>query len=300
MHNDSSFPTFLIVGAAKSGTTTLHQLLKDHPQIYMPERKELNFWYTHGRDDWAILQRFPDLPRSLDDYLSYFETDKVVRGEASPGYLAYYKETIDNLQQLHPQAKQVKIIMILREPIAKIWSHYKMVERANMDPDGLSLKASLAQEAHRKQQARYLLDVLPVFGTDYLAQVEAYLTHFEQVKILLFEDLKKRPQQLLDELTTFLEVAPMQHPNPHKKHNAAPKKTIQYHPFFEALRKIGLNKLVPTGLKEVRRKRLRRLQQEAPMEEEVRAQLAAHYKPEIIQLQELTGLDLSHWLAQYR
>lgn len=300
MSSTKRFPNFLIVGAAKSGTTTLHQLLKDHPQVYLPARKELNFWYTHGREDWAILKRFPDLPMSLEDYLGYFETNCTVVGEAAPSYLIYHEAAIANLKKFHPNPDALKIVIILREPIAKIWSHYKMVKRAAMDPDGLDLAESLKQEKVRKTKPDYLPDTLPLFSTDYLTQIKAYKEAFKSVKVLLFDDLKNRLQELLDELGDFLEVDRIEHPNIGQKYNAAPQKAIQYSPFFEGIRKLGLNRLVPTGIKEIRRKRLRKLQEEEKMDPVVRQHLANHYRPHITALQNLVELDLSHWLDQYQ
>lgn len=294
----TSFPDFLIVGAAKSGTTTLHQLLKEHSDIYMPERKELNFWYTHGRDDWAILKRFPDLPKSLEDYLTYFDTDKKIKGEASPGYLAYHTETIQNIKALHPNYQALKIIIILREPIAKIWSHFKMVERAKMDPDGYNLWNSLKNEEKRKDNKKYLLDTLPLFSTDYLTQVKAFKANFEQVQVLLFDDLVTSPQEVLNEITTFLEVSPLvlEPTSSNNKYNAAPPKAFPNNIVLESLRKIGLNKLFSSGLKE---KIVKRWTREKPMDKRTKKLLINRYKEDVKELQDLIDQDLSSWLNKY-
>lgn len=292
----NSFPNFLIVGAAKSGTTTLHQILKEHPEIYMPERKELNFWYTHGKDNWPILKRFPDLPKNLDEYLSYFKTDKKIIGEASPGYLVYYNEVINNLKKLHPNPNDIKIIIILREPVDKIWSHYKMVHRGKMDPDNLSLLDSLKREHYRKQNSKYLLDVLPVYSTDYLNQVKAYLKNFKSVKVILFDDLEKSTQTVFNEITDFLGVANCAKKNIDLKYNAAPKKKTSRNRFLERIAKTGVNKLVPEKLKEFRRGFS---DNSLKMDRKSKKRLVNKFKNDIKELEQIINKDLSNWLKKY-
>jgi hypothetical protein len=292
----NNYPNFLIVGAAKSGTTTLHQLLKAHPEIYMPERKELNFWYTYGKKNWAILKRFPDLPQTPDEYLGYFQTDKKLKGEASPGYLAYFNETIGNLKKFHPFYSDVKIIIILREPTAKIWSHYKMVKRANMDPDGLTLAESIKRENDRINNDNYLLDVFPVFSTDYLKQVNAYLDNFTSVKVILFDDLQKSPQQVIDELTNFLEVSEYIPPQIEKKFNAAPKRTPR-NAILEKLAKVGVTKLIPERIKKYRRYRYTKSEH---MDKKIKNLLQKRFKKDLEDLQILINKDLSIWTNKYK
>lgn len=293
---NNNYPKFLIVGAAKSGTTTLHQLLKEHPEIYMPERKELNFWYTYGRNDWAILKRFPDLPKSLNEYLSYFKTDKKITGEASPGYLVYYNEVITNLKKLHPNYKDVKIIIILREPIDKIWSHYKMVQRGKMDPDNLSLNESLKRETERKKEIKYLLDVLPVYSTNYLPQVKAYKSNFNFIKVILFDDLQSSPQNVINEITEFLKVSPLTSENKEIRYNSAPVKKTNRNSFLEKVAETGITKLIPERIKRIRRNAVNKT---ITIDSNSKKRLVKKFKSDIIELQKVIDKDLSIWLKKY-
>ena len=103
-------PNLLIVGAAKSGTTSLHNYLKQHPQIYMSDHKEPHFLINSeiGKDriHKAILK--------LKDYKEMFKTQKhyLYKGESSVMYLAYPQYSIKILENIYHQ--KVKIIIMLR------------------------------------------------------------------------------------------------------------------------------------------------------------------------------------------
>ena len=297
------YPNFLIVGAAKSGTTTLFKLLKQHPQVFVPKRKELNFWYTYNSGDRAIFNRLEGLPKTKEAYLECFKgsTDFSVLGEASPGYLVYYKETIANIKAHHPNPDDVKIIIILREPIEKVWSHYKMVKRGGMDPDGLSLWDSLSKEEERKKNtAKYLLDVLPVFSTDYLPQVKAFKEEFKEVHVILFEDLEKFPQETLDAITSFLEVDKIKiDTSSNLKYNAAPKVTIQDNWFVKIVRGLKINAFIPESLKAKRRARIIE-QLDEKMDEKSLRLLKNKFKIDVPKLEKLIEKDLSHWSKKYK
>lgn len=290
-------PNFLIVGAAKSGTTSLYFHLKSHPNVFMPERKELNFWYTGGDSKWAIMKRWPELPKSHAEYLEHFEEaeEGQVLGEASPGYLVYYKETAENIKKYHPFPDDLKIIIILREPIDKIWSHYKMVKRANMDPQNLSLYQSLKREETRKQDSSLLLDVLPVFSTSYYEQVKYYQDHFTHVKVVLYDDLKENPKQLLNELYKFIGVPYFEPEQLGKKINAAPKSEMRYRPVMR--KGVGqFAKYVPAGVKRLINKTLVK---EEKLDKRSKRLLVTKFRKEIVELNKIVEQDITPWLKKY-
>ena len=153
-------PNFLIVGAAKAGTTSLFYYLKQHPEIFMPEEKELKFFeyliiknklhYT-GPGDNKSLKR---VVKTWDEYKNYFKKAKNFKavGEASVSYL-YYTETIKNIKKY--LGENINIIIILRNPIERLISNYKyMVMRGREKED---LKKALELEEYRKNQGFYRL-----------------------------------------------------------------------------------------------------------------------------------------------
>src|SRR3990167_8952287 len=93
-------PDFLIVGAAKSGTTSLYYYLKQHPQIFMPRQKELRYFcLAHIPPIESRKSKLLGPVWSLDGYISHFREawDSQIMGEACPGYLYAYEDTIRNI-----------------------------------------------------------------------------------------------------------------------------------------------------------------------------------------------------------
>ena len=110
-------PNFLVIGAAKAGTTTVYQYLKQHPQVYMSPRKEPHFFSKNGTKDYPI--------PTLEDYQALFQeaSDEIAIGEASTSYLTH-PQTAERIQYHIPHAK---LIAILRDPANRTYSLYIML-----------------------------------------------------------------------------------------------------------------------------------------------------------------------------
>ncbi|RLG08342.1 MAG: sulfotransferase, partial [Thaumarchaeota archaeon] len=108
-------PNFFIVGAPKCGTHAMYTFLKAHPEIFMPERKEFQYFATD-------LVRGTQYELSEEEYLSYFRIAKDEKrlGEASTWYL-YSKKAASNIKKFNPHAK---IIVMLRHPIEMMYSYW--------------------------------------------------------------------------------------------------------------------------------------------------------------------------------
>lgn len=140
--NQRILPSFIIIGAQRCGTTSLYDYLSNHPQIIPSPVKELFYF-----DDYYT--------RPINWYKSFFPTEKqkeklerdlvarVITGEASPSYFFHpyaakrIKETLPN----------VKLILVLRDPIERAYSHYNHIRRLNREP--LSFEEALAKEVER-------------------------------------------------------------------------------------------------------------------------------------------------------
>ena len=125
-------PSFLIIGAAKAGTTSLWDFLKAHPQVYMPDIKETNFFALEGTradfkgpGDDECLNRLA--VTDLESYERLFEgvTDQVAIGEASPLYL-YHPEAPRRIKALIPHTR---IVAILRNPTDRAFSSFMHLVR---------------------------------------------------------------------------------------------------------------------------------------------------------------------------
>ena len=109
------YPNLFIPGAAKSGTSTLHEILNYHPNISMSSVKEPFFWVNQNFLHYT--------QKNWDNYLSLFKEKKnaTFRGESSTGYMLF-PEFLDRIKIL--EVENLKLIFILRNPIDRIYSHY--------------------------------------------------------------------------------------------------------------------------------------------------------------------------------
>lgn len=204
-------PDFLVVGSGKAGTTSLHFYLDQHPRVFMPKRiKELGFWHLINSDyhNKPIYQRYPFLPVTVEDYLSHFEEagPEQVRGEVTPAYFTLKEHVHDNLQKYHSNPSGIKIIIILREPLDKIWSHFKFVNYFDLDPDKLTLDETLKSEPNRIKDETLFKDIHFMWNTNYLPMVKFYQERFDNVQVHLYDDLRKNAQSLMNRIFGFLDV----------------------------------------------------------------------------------------------
>lgn len=200
-------PTFLIIGAGKSGTTSLHKYLNQHPEVFMCPVKETNFFelegervLINGKEDPQAFKYYPQSITDWDTYVKLFEkaTQAKAIGETSPMYL-YGKRSPEKIKGYLPDAK---LIVILREPTSRLYSRYLHLARDGRLPtpnfeDALDkentiwwTRNDLVQEGfYHKHLSRYY-DLFPK----------------EQIKVFLYEDLSKQPEKVMKELFQFIGV----------------------------------------------------------------------------------------------
>jgi len=194
---------YLIIGIGKAGTSSLAHYLGQHPQIVNPHKKELLFFnqnFACGLD-WYLAQ-FPPISFSKKTFLT---------GEATPWYLA----TLGAEERVFSMFPMIKLIAILRDPVARAISHYYMhlkmglehrsLENAIADEMAiLGDAASLAQvsETYWKTERGYLWYSL------YLPFLESWMSRFpkEQFLILNSEDLYNAPSNTLSRVFEFLNI----------------------------------------------------------------------------------------------
>ena len=130
-------PDFLILGAQKAGTSSLHDYLSQHPQVKPALAKEIHFLdYNFGRGEAWYRAHFPT-------HLEKWRGDFLLTGEGSPYYL-FYPHAAWRAKQLMPRAK---CIVLLRNPVERAYSHYQHQVRLGLEE--LSFEEALAQEATR-------------------------------------------------------------------------------------------------------------------------------------------------------
>ena len=195
-------PNLLIIGAAKSGTTSLHNYLNQHPDIFMSSPKEPHFLINKE----IGVQRIPNAVVELGDYKKLFlgYRNKKYRGESSVMYLSFPEFTIRNIQKY--LSEDIKIIIMLRNPVERAYSGYQHVKRYNV-MENLSFEEALKTAENRYKNT---YDMTPAsryleLGL-YSEQVKVFSESFKNIHIIIYDDYKINFKVELDKVFNFLGV----------------------------------------------------------------------------------------------
>jgi len=288
---------FFCVGAAKSGTTAMHYFLKQHPEIFVPEIKEIH----HFAPD---LIKEDDIWLNKNQYYSLFDklrNEKII-GETSVFYLL--SEIAANQIFIHnPKAK---IIVMIRNPIEVIYSlHSQLV--FNGDETITDFEKSLEYEKYRKngeflpKYTRIQKKHWYTYATSFSTQIKRFLNVFpeNQIKLLLFDDFKKDNIKTTQSVYNFLGVDDSFIPNT-KIINS--NKKIKYKK-IDRFVNIILDKTPLKNIKEQKKiifkNQMKNLNStifvRKPLDVSTKNRLIDIFKFEIDNLSKIFNRDLSHW-----
>jgi len=299
------FPTFLVVGAAKAGTTSLYHYLAAHPEIYMSPVKEPFFFsfvdirpHFMGPHDQATNE---SIICDLDEYRALFAgmRNEKAAGECSNSYL-YFPWTAENIRKHIPNCK---IIIVLREPVARAYSHY--LQACMLGHEDQSFEEALQKQAERERlnwrwHYQYVKQGL------YHEQVKRYLDTFgkERVRIHLFEDFTRNTQKVMQDIYTFLGVEPAFVPPTQKVHNRTGVPTnLLLHKLFrhpnpvKKLARLIFPQKVRAAIHDVIKKVIYDYSKGEGISKETRKHLLDVFREDVEKLQSLIGQDLSNWLT---
>lgn len=190
MDPSATLPDFVVIGAMRSGTTSLARFLRARPDVGMSPVKELHFFdrnYHMGLDWYA--QQFSD-------------TSGAIRGEATPNYM-YRSEVAHRIRSCLPSAK---LVAILREPVARAYSHYW--HRVARGAESLSFEDAVRAEPARlgRSTCRRPEHIAYVDRSRYGAQLRRFYDLFPaaQIRVLVLEEVDRDPAAQLGDLLTWL------------------------------------------------------------------------------------------------
>ena len=189
------WPNFFIVGAARSGTTSLYEYLKDVPEVFMSPVKEPNYFNPSVDDDLFLSK--PIRGKKYHDLFKNVKDEKVI-GEASPTYLWDPKTP----KLIHDVIPHARIIISLRDPIKRAFSEYLLLLGLGSE------KGSFLETIRRSIQDEDYSSNRIIQNGLYFEQVKRYLDIFgpNQVKILIFEELVQDTWKLVKEVLDFLDI----------------------------------------------------------------------------------------------
>lgn len=200
-------PNFVIVGFPKCGTTSLHYYLDDHPEIFMPKQKELHYFtakilksQNKGPGDNSVNQFHIDSFQAYKQHFKKAQKKHKAIGDASPSYINY-PETIPDIKE--KLGADIKIIIVLRDPIRRAFSNYLHLVRENREK--LSFFDALQAEEVRREIG-YSDFWYYKWNSLYAKKVEIFKKAFDEVYIMTNENLKQNPLQSIQKLYKFLGV----------------------------------------------------------------------------------------------
>jgi hypothetical protein len=287
-------PDFIGVGAAKAGTTTLHDILVQHPDIYLPSFKEAHFF--------DLDENFEKGEKWYDRTVFGDYKNQRIKGEITPSYI-YFDDVPQRIFDMF--GPNTKLIFMFRHPVGRAWSHYRMHHLRGNDP--LSFEDALKAEPERLKG-----DYLSVSRYSYLdrgfyaKQLKRYLDFFPKDKMhfILFEDFVKDIPGHMKGVLEFLGLDQADLDYSVKSNRQAEMKSMRLAKLVENPNKIKalLKPIIPSGLVKKTRKKLKRLNEgkesKTKLDPKIRKETFKRYfEKDTTELAQLTNLDLSSWLT---
>ena len=296
-------PDFFIAGNPKSGTTALYEMLRRHPQIYMPDVKELYFFSGDRRPDFSPSN---PLPKTLDEYLSRFAAARPEQrvGDATPSYLKSHTAAA-SIAEVQPDAR---IIAIFREPASFLRSLHMQSVQYHAETETDLRKAMVNRERVNDPRRRASSQtVLHSEHVRYVEQLRRFHAVFptEQVLVLIYEDFRRDNEAIVRQVLRFLEVDDTRPVEVIEANPTVRVRSPQLHKLVRSVylgrgavprvARAGIKALTPTRL---RRNAVRAAQQRLvygdprPPDEELMLELRRRFKGEVVALSEYLDRDL--------
>lgn len=299
-------PTFLVVGVAKAGTTSLYEYLIQHPDVFVPDVKETFYFVS---DVYAMLS--PNDPhaeairkrtiRGTDEYRRLFAgmREHSASGEVATFYAYHYRTAIPWIRR---ELGDIPIVMMLRNPVERAFSAYCHFRGYSLET--LSFEEALKTEDRREAENWYTMWYYRKVGL-YADQVQAFQNAFSRVLVCLNDDFSSDAEGLMQRIYAFIGVDDAFRPdisvrfmvsgNP--RNRALHALTGSSGTFKSALT-ASLSRLLPEHWRHRIKNRIRMKNLVKPeMLPETRRELSDYYRSDVARLECLTGRNLLSWVS---
>ncbi len=289
----SCLPNVILIGAQKSGSTTLYDWLSQHPNIYGPKgMKEYNYFSDEENlklgENWFS-----------KSFKGHKKQKIIIHGYVN--YIYYAKQAAFNIYNFN---KDIKLILILRNPVDRCYSAYWDARKVALEKEKSFERALKLEKARIKSTKKKELNSLTYLDHGmYSSKIKEYLKFFsdKQIKIVLFDDLKKNPKLLLKDIFTFLEVEKKFVPKLNVINSAGVPRSHMLQNFFQkisipAFVKPLISAKYTSYIKNVFLRKINIKKITYPeMNLQTRKNLISFYEDEITSLEKLLQINLQHW-----
>lgn len=296
-------PDLMLVGAAKSGTTSIAHQFTRHPGVFLPMAKKEPHFFSFNEEEPPYTDA--DFVRTLvwrpKDYAALYAPAPVNAriADCSTSYLYRHRTAIPHIQRVYgAKAGTLSMSAILRDPVERAYSHWLYLVRNGHEE--LSFEQAVdPATVERRKNVRWGFDYLG-YGL-YAEAVESYQKAFPEFKVYLLEDLKDL-QGTFDDICDRAGIEHIEVEKVQSNPGGIPKnktlvRAIRRNPIFRSL-----SHLLPTGMRNtVRAKRdgmLKQALERPEMPISARERLNAWYRSDVDRLSTAIGRDLSHWCAK--
>lgn len=296
-------PDIMLIGAAKSGTTSVAHQLRMHPQVYLPVAKKEPHYFAFA--DKAPEYSDASFARTIvwqwKDYAALYQGARADQhiADCSTSYLYRHTVAIPHLHRVYgDRAAELRISCVLRDPVERAYSHWLYLVRNGYEDVPFDQAIAPENIASRRTQ-RWGFDYRQ-YGL-YAEAVAAYRAVFPHFRVFLFEDLKD-PQRMWDELCVFngLDLSQVQEvqANP----GGVPKNKWLVHMLRRGKFLRKLSHLAPDRLRGMLRSGRDSMMKQAldrpRMPAAARAELNAFYRADVDRLSTIIDRDLSSWCSK--
>jgi len=299
----ASLPNFVVIGASRSGTTSLHHYLGQHPDIYVSPRKSPNYFVAQDpQPSWenatlkTMAKQWTSTRKAYEAQFLGASYERAV-GDISPVYLQSIHTAKRIKETLGPSTK---IVAILRNPVDRAYAHYLGRRRDGLEPiDDFNVIVD-------REMTRPLNDDI-AFGSyigcgRYHYFLKPFYEHFsaDNIRIYLFDQLQKDPSGLLRDLFSFLDVDSDFEVDTAFPHNQT---GIIANPLLRSIwtRSVGLRTrmrpYLPAFIRHTSRSILAQQVSKPLLRADTRQIISSALRDDTQQLQQLINMDLSNWLS---
>jgi len=300
---NNKLPNFLIVGAAKCGTSSLHNYLNQHPDVFMPtftpegvKVKEPRFLVKE-----KLQKRLPKGIWNYEDYKLLFNsvTNEIAIGESTVLYLYYHNEAIKNIKKY--LGEDVKIIIMLRNPIDRAYSAYSFASRTPQENQTFKEALINARERFDKDETLSPMILYKELGL-YYKMVKDYMESFKDVHVILYDDFILQTNLEVTRVFDFLKIINTNDINTNKIINSGGKQWNSKFMKKLLMREGVLKKILKMLLPKKSRVSIKNglissfTSKADSIDKSIKKELLDYYKKDIHLLEKLINKDLSKWM----
>jgi hypothetical protein len=289
-------PNFFVIGAYKSGTTSLYHYLSQHPQVFVPQLKEPNYFAFADVERSVDSSVFRKSVKTRAEYERLFQESRnfVAIGDVSPEYMT----SPSAARAIKRSVPEARLIAILRNPVERAYSDYLMYRR-----DGKEQMTDFAKalEAQPERASRFDPTGFYVSTGFYGEQLARYYDVFPaaRIKVYQLEDLQSSATRTLSHMFDFLGVESTFAPKDLDIYNRSGVTSnylvntlFRYKSHVAPLARL----LVPKRLRAIVRQKIEAGLSKPPLLPEVRQMLIETYRADVHRLEQLTGQSFRNWL----